>query len=96
MSVTISLLGHYHSCPCVTGSVPHVGGAIMESHALFKVNGVTVAQEGDRCICASGEYDTISQGHPALTINGVKVAYQGAATAHGGVIVQGDKAITLE
>lgn len=95
MSVKISLLGHLHRCPMVTGQVPHVGGPIIQGDRHFTVNGIPVALEGHKCSCQAGGLDTINQGHRSLTINGVAVAYQGASTAHGGIIVQGDDAVKL-
>ena len=92
---SISLLGHNHTCPATTGNTPHVGGPIVSGNAAFTVNGIPVALVGDTCTCAAGGPDTITSGTSALTINGIPAAHIGSSTAHGGVIVQGDAALTV-
>ena len=50
------------------------------------LNGIPIALQGDKCICAAGGQDVILQGCPTATINGVPIALQGSPTAHGGTI----------
>jgi len=91
----ISLIGHYHSCPAYSGKTPHKGGPILTGNSACTVNGIPVATVGSQCACEAGGPDTITTGSPALTINGIPVAIQGSATAHGGVVVQGDPSLTI-
>lgn len=78
-----------HTCPMVTGLVPHVGGPISTpgSHNVF-VQGLPAARVTDMCVCA-GPLDSIIQGSKGVFINGLPAARVGDTTAHGGVIVAG-------
>ncbi|MCA0913203.1 MULTISPECIES: PAAR domain-containing protein [Marinobacter] len=95
MGIPVSLKGHYHMCPMFSGNTPHVGGGIAEGDGAFTVNGTPVALQGHKCNCKVGGPDTLSQGAPGLTVNGVPVVLQGSATAHGGVVLEGDPAVTV-
>lgn len=91
----IATVGNIHTCPMVTGTVPHVGGAILGpgSSNVF-INGKPVALMGDVCVC-SGPPDTIVQGEASVLINGKPVATVGCMTAHGGVITQGEPTVLI-
>ena len=91
----IALKGHKHTCPEKCGSKAHEGGPITGGHDIVKVNGVAVALVGDECECSCAT-DTITTGTPLFTINGIQVAIKGSATAHGGVVVEGDDSLTIE
>ena len=94
---SVALLGHHHTCPKVEpGPVPHVGGPITSGQSLCTVNGKPVAVVGDSCACQAGGPDSITSGSSAMTINGKPVAIVGSDTAHGGVIVEGDTALTID
>jgi uncharacterized Zn-binding protein involved in type VI secretion len=95
MMPRISLLGHDHTCPAKTGRTPHVGGPIVSGNAALTVNGIPAALVGDTCTCKAGGPDTIVSGTSALTVNGIPAAHVGSSTAHGGVVVQGDAALTV-
>ena len=95
MGIPVSLKGHYHACPMFAGNTPHVGGGISEGDQGFTVNGVPVALQGHKCSCKVGGPDTLVQGAPGLTVNGIPVVLQGSATAHGGVVLEGDPAVTV-
>lgn len=95
MGIPVSLKGHYHACPMFAGNTPHVGGGISEGDQGFTVNGVPVALQGHKCSCKAGGPDTLTQGAPGLTVNGIPVVLQGSATAHGGVVLEGDPAVTV-
>lgn len=92
---TISLVGHYHTCPARRGKCHHVGGPIISGSSACTVNGIPVALVGDSCSCGCGATDTISSGSASLSINGIPVATTGSSTAHGGVVVEGDGALTI-
>ena len=91
----ISLVGHNHTCPEKCGNTPHVGGPITSGNSACTVNGIPVALIGDLCACGCGTPDTIVSGTSALTINGIPVAMTGSSTAHGGVVIEGDSALTV-
>jgi len=90
----IALKGHHHTCPASCGSKAHEGGPIKEGHDIMKINGIPVALVGDTCECSCA-VDTIISGSPLLTINGIQVAIVSSATAHGGVVVEGNDALTI-
>ncbi|WP_457592969.1 PAAR domain-containing protein [Hydrogenimonas sp.] len=92
----VALMGHHHSCPSYCGKEPHVGGPVLGGDGACTVNGIPVATVGTQCKCNCGGPDVITEGTPALTINGIPVAVEGSATAHGGAIVQGDPALTID
>lgn len=78
-----------HTCPMVTGVVPHVGGPILPpGHPTTIIGGMPAARVGDMCTCV-GPPDTITKGSPTVIIGGMPAARMGDSTAHGGVIVLG-------
>jgi len=78
-----------HTCPMVTGLVPHVGGPIMPPCAVTVLTGgLPQARVGDLATCV-GPPDTIVKGSPTVHVNGMMAARMGDLTAHGGVIVLG-------
>ncbi len=78
-----------HTCPMVTGTVPHVGGPIMPPcEPTVIIGGMPAARVTDHAVCV-GPPDTIIKGSPTVFINGKPAARIGDMTAHGGVIVVG-------
>ncbi|HYD44694.1 MAG TPA: PAAR domain-containing protein [Phenylobacterium sp.] len=78
-----------HTCPMVTGVVPHVGGPILPPCSPnVIVGGLPQARVFDLCTCAGGP-DTIIKGSATVLVNGLPAARMGDMTVHGGVIVTG-------
>ena len=78
-----------HTCPMVTGVVPHVGGPITGPGApTVLIGGMPAAVVGDLCTCV-GPPDTIAKGSATVLIGGKPAARIGDLTAHGGVITLG-------
>ncbi|SMO64027.1 Zn-binding Pro-Ala-Ala-Arg (PAAR) domain-containing protein, incolved in TypeVI secretion [Saccharicrinis carchari] len=78
-----------HTCPMVTGTVPHVGGPILPPGApTVFIGGMPAARVGDMAVCV-GPPDTIAMGSGTVMIGGMPAARMGDSTAHGGVIVAG-------
>lgn len=78
-----------HTCPMVTGVVPHVGGPITAPGApTVLIGGLPAARVGDLCTCV-GPPDNIVKGSVKVFIKGQPAARLGDSTAHGGVIVIG-------
>ena len=78
-----------HTCPMVTGLVPHVGGPILPpGGTTVLIGGMPAARVGDMAICV-GPPDTIVLGSTTVFIGGMPAARMGDTTAHGGVIVLG-------
>ncbi|MEP0249571.1 MAG: PAAR domain-containing protein, partial [Roseobacter sp.] len=76
-----------HTCPMVTGVVPHVGGPIIgPGVATVLIGKMPAAVVGDSCACV-GPPDTIAKGSATVMIGGKPAARLGDSTAHGGVIV---------
>lgn len=78
-----------HTCPMVTGIVPHVGGPIAAPGApTVLIGGMPAAVVGDICTC-TGPPDTIILGSMGVLIGGKPAARMGDMTSHGGVIMAG-------
>lgn len=76
-----------HTCPMVTGIVPHVGGPVLPPGApTVLIGGLPAARVGDMCVCV-GPPDVIAMGSMKVMISGMPAARLGDQTAHGGVIV---------
>jgi uncharacterized Zn-binding protein involved in type VI secretion len=78
-----------HTCPMVTGVVPHVGGPILgpcEPNVL--IGGLPAARVGDMATCV-GPPDTIAMGSLTVLVGNMPAARMGDLTVHGGVIVFG-------
>jgi uncharacterized Zn-binding protein involved in type VI secretion len=82
-------VGDMHTCPMVTGTVPHVGGPVLPPGApTVMIGGMPAAKVGDMLTCA-GPPDTIAAGSSSVMIGGSPAARQGDSTAHGGSITLG-------
>ncbi|MGC9323809.1 MAG: PAAR domain-containing protein [Desulfomonilia bacterium] len=78
-----------HTCPMVTGVVPHVGGPIIGPGCpTVLIGGLPAAVMGDACTCV-GPPDSIVKGSATVLLGGKPAARIGDQTAHGGVIVLG-------
>jgi uncharacterized Zn-binding protein involved in type VI secretion len=78
-----------HTCPMVTGLVPHVGGPILPVCSLnVHTGGIPQARVGDMALCV-GPPDTIIQGSATVHVNDRPASRIGDMTTHGGVIVMG-------
>lgn len=78
-----------HTCPMVTGVVPHVGGPILPP-GMPTVLVVTMpdARILDLATCV-GPPDPISQGSSTVLVGGLPTSRIGDMTSHGGVIASG-------
>lgn len=75
-----------HTCPLVSGTVPHVGGPILPPCCPTVMIGMLpAARVGDLATCA-GPPDTIAMGSQTVMIGNQPAARMGDQTAHGGVI----------
>jgi uncharacterized Zn-binding protein involved in type VI secretion len=82
-------VGDMHTCPMVTGVVPHVGGPIMPPGCpTVLIGGQPAACMGDMVTCV-GPPDTIIIGSATVLIGGKMAARMGDQTVHGGVIILG-------
>lgn len=82
-------VGDMHTCPMVTGVVPHVGGPVMPPGSpTVLIGGMPAAVMGGMCVCV-GPPDSIIKGSATVLIGGMPAARMGDNTAHGGVIVLG-------
>src|SRR5690606_15996795 len=70
-----SRIGDMHTCPMVTGIVPHVGGPVVFGSINVWSAGVPQARVGDPCICI-GPPDLIARGH-TQTLVGMSGAFGG-------------------
>jgi uncharacterized Zn-binding protein involved in type VI secretion len=82
-------VGDMHTCPMVTGTVPHVGGPVLPPGApTVMIGGMPAAKVGDMLTC-TGPPDSIAAGSGTVMIAGQPAARMGDSTAHGGVITLG-------
>ncbi|MHA7109556.1 PAAR domain-containing protein [Sunxiuqinia elliptica] len=82
-------VGDMHTCPMVTGTVPHVGGPVAPPGCpTVLIEGMPAARVGDMAIC-TGPPDSIVTGSGTVMIGGMPAARMGDSTAHGGTIVIG-------
>ncbi len=78
-----------HTCPLVTGVVPHVGGPILPPGMPTVLIGMLpAARVTDMATCV-GPPDIIVKGSPTVLIGNLMAARVGDNTAHGGVIILG-------
>jgi len=88
-------VGDMHTCPMVTGVVPHVGGPVLPPGCpTVLIAGMPAARVGDMLTCA-GPPDVIAQGSATVMIGGMPAARMGDATAHGGTIILGAPTVMI-
>jgi uncharacterized Zn-binding protein involved in type VI secretion len=75
-------------CPMVTGTVPHVGGAIVMGLPTVITGGMPQSRITDTCICV-GPPGAIAKGSSTVIVGGLPAARIGDTTMHGGTIVSG-------
>ncbi|HEY7315808.1 MAG TPA: PAAR domain-containing protein [Gemmataceae bacterium] len=89
MGMPAARVGDMHTCPMVTGTVPHVGGPILPPGGIpVLIGGMPAARVGDMAVC-TGPPDVIALGSFTVLIVGQPAARIGDLTAHGGAIVAG-------
>lgn len=82
-------VGDMHTCPMVTGVVPHVGGPVMPpGEATVLIGGMPAARVGDMVTCV-GPPDSIATGSSTVFIGGMPAARMSDSTVHGGVLILG-------
>lgn len=78
-----------HTCPMVTGVVPHVGGPILPPGVpQVLIGSLPAATVSQQAVCV-GPPDIIVKGSSSVMINNLPAARIGDSTAHGGVIIMG-------
>lgn len=78
-----------HSCPMVTGTVPHVGGPLLPgSNSTVFIGGLPASVVGDSCVCV-GPPDSLSVGSSSVLIAGSPAVRVGDVTSHGGTVTAG-------
>ena len=88
-------IGDMHTCPMITGVVPHVGGPVMPPGTpTVLVGGMPAACMGDMLTC-TGPPDTIVMGSSTVMIGGKPAARMGDSTAHGGTIILGCNTVII-
>ena len=84
-----------HTCPMVTGTVPHVGGPVLPpGDPPVLIGGMPAARVGDMALC-SGPPDSIAVGSATVLIGGMPAARMGDTMAHGGTVVAGDPTVLI-
>lgn len=88
MSQPAARVTDMHTCPMVTGTVPHVGGPMMLGSLNVFTGNLPQARIGDMLTCV-GPPDFVAKGSTGVYVNNIPAARLGDQTAHGGVIVVG-------
>jgi uncharacterized Zn-binding protein involved in type VI secretion len=89
-------VGDMHTCPMVTGVVPHVGGPILPPGCpTVLIGGMPAARVADQATCVGPPDIIIPPGAPTVLIGGMPAARMGDSTAHGGVIILGFPQVLL-
>ena len=83
-------LGDMHTCPRTTGSVPHVGGPVIQGSSTVLVGYQPAARKGDNATCV-GPPDSINQGSTTVLIDNKAAARMGDSTKHSGKVVLGGR-----
>jgi uncharacterized Zn-binding protein involved in type VI secretion len=84
-----------HTCPMLTGVVPHVGGPILPpGEPTVLIGMLPAARATDMATCV-GPPDTIAMGSPTVLIGNLMAARMGDPTVHGGVIVMGEMTVMI-
>ena len=87
--------GDMHTCPLVSGTVPHVGGPVLPPGCpTVMIAGMPAARVGDMLTCV-GPPDTIAAGSATVMIGGMPAARVGDSTAHGGAIILGAAPVNI-
>lgn len=95
MGAPAARINDMHTCPMVTGTVPHVGGPILPpGDPTVLIKGMPAARVGDMAVC-TGPPDSIIMGSATVLIGGMPAARIGDSTAHGGVIVIGEPTVLI-
>ena len=83
-------VGDMHTCPMVTGVVPHVGGPILPPGCPTVLIGMMpAARAGDMATCVGPPDVIIPPCSTSVLIGNMPAARMGDMTAHGGIIVTG-------
>jgi uncharacterized Zn-binding protein involved in type VI secretion len=61
-------VGDMHTCPMVTGTVPHVGGPITMGSTTVFIGGMPAARVGDMATCTGPPDTIIPPGCPTVII----------------------------
>ncbi|RTL60264.1 MAG: type VI secretion protein [Sphingobacteriales bacterium] len=86
---------HMHSCPLITGGIPHNGGPVIgPGCTTVLIEGKPASVAGDVLQC-NGAMDTIVTGSASVLINNKPAARIGDKTAHGGTIITGSSNVQI-
>ena len=89
MGLPAARVADMHTCPMVTGVVPHVGGPILPAGCpTVLIGSMPAARATDMATCAGGPDVLIPCGSTTM-IGGMPASRLGDATAHGGIITVG-------
>ncbi len=77
-----------------TGTVPHVGGPVMQGSVNVLAGNKPAATVGHPCLCV-GPPSTIAQGEARVLINGMPAATMGSMTSHAGTITAGEPTVLI-
>ena len=89
MGMPAARVSDLHTCPMVTGTVPHVGGPILPPGCpTVLIGSLPAARATDPATC-TGPPDVIAKGSATVLVGSLPAARLGDTTGHGGAIVAG-------
>jgi uncharacterized Zn-binding protein involved in type VI secretion len=88
-------VGDLHTCPMVTGVVPHVGGPLITGSFTVLVGGMPQAKVGDMLVCV-GPPDTLIMGAPTVQVGMAGGGGGGFGSAMAGLTALGGQPRALE
>jgi len=65
------------------------GGKVVAASGMARVHGITVARQGDACLCPIKGHSpcVIAEGDPKVLLGGVPVAFEGHKTSCGATLM---------
>lgn len=87
-------VGDFHVCPKSSGSSKHKGGPVLDGSKTILIGNQPAASVGVHCAC-NGATDTVMRGSTTVLVGGRPAARIGDATAHAGVISEGEGSVLI-
>ncbi|MEO0621938.1 MAG: PAAR domain-containing protein [Pseudomonadota bacterium] len=94
MTLPAARIGDMHTCPMVTGTVPHVGAAIVKGEFTVLIGNKPPARSGDTVLC-TGPPDTIVKGSTSTLVGNMPQARSSDTCSHGGAITVGEFTVLI-
>jgi uncharacterized Zn-binding protein involved in type VI secretion len=88
MGFPAARLSDLHTCPGMSGPIPHVSGPVCNGMPTVLIGGLPAARAGDLALCV-GSLDMIQTGSESVRIGNQPAARVGDSSYHHGAIITG-------